>query len=49
MKHNDSTPLSGPCVYEAPDLRTYPLRPEEGYAVSGSLENVTEEGTETQW
>lgn len=35
--------------YEKPHLRELPVKPERGFAASGSIENVTEEETETPW
>lgn len=49
MMHNESIPVLGRNAYEAPDLRTVPIQHERGYATSDTLENVTEEETETTW
>lgn len=49
MKQNDTMRLCGHPVYERPILSVCNIDPEQGFTVSGSLENVTEEETETPW
>lgn len=49
MTNYISERLSGLPAYEQPDLLVCAVKPDRGFAASGSLENVTEEDTETQW